>query len=405
MTKRVLIVTTNFWPEPTGSGPYASDLAKSLKLNNYSVQVLTGMPHYPWWEVPETFQENLETLENLDGIHVVRGAHYVPKKLNIISRFRFEISLINGLRRSSKRLQVRDFELIISIGSSIAGGLVAKDLSRKWRVPYGIVLHDLAGEGVSQSGLSGGSLIAGVVSRIERKILDSATGIVAISQKMREVIIKMGIEESKVKTILLYAPNPINPIDRNVARDKLRWKSKDFVVIHTGNMGAKQDLENVVLAADKLKDNLHVKIYLVGHGNQENKLRTLCKGKRNVFLMPAVPDDQYSFLLSAADLLLVNERETQTEMSLPSKLTSYLYSNRPVLAAVPRGGATWNFLEGVAELIDAGDPEKLAKKILDLSEDQLRLDQLAVIGMKFAYENLSPQVGRTKYLDWVESLI
>ena len=35
----------------------------------------------------------------------------------------------------------------------------------------------------------------------------------------------------------------------------------------------------------------------------------------------------------------------------------------PVIAAVPRGGATWKFLEGVAELIDAGDPKKLATKI------------------------------------------
>jgi glycosyltransferase involved in cell wall biosynthesis len=121
--------------------------------------------------------------------------------------------------------------------------------------------------------------------------------------------------------------------------------------------------------------------------------------------MPAVSDEDYSALLSAADLLLVNERSTQMEMSLPSKLTSYLYSQRPVLAAVPRGGATWKFLDGVAELVEAADPKALAKKIEELSKNQIRLDELAKLGSEFAKKHLDPEVGRVKYLQWVENLI
>jgi glycosyltransferase involved in cell wall biosynthesis len=170
-------------------------------------------------------------------------------------------------------------------------------------------------------------------------------------------------------------------------------------------MGAKQDLENVVRAADALTGESKIKIYLVGHGNQENNLKALCLGKSNIAVMPAVSDKDYSALLSAADLLLVNERSTQMEMSLPSKLTSYLYSERPVLAAVPRGGATWKFLEGVAELVDAGDPKKLATKIEDLSKNLSRLDQLAKLGSEFAVKHLDPEIGRAKYLNWVGNLI
>jgi glycosyltransferase involved in cell wall biosynthesis len=121
--------------------------------------------------------------------------------------------------------------------------------------------------------------------------------------------------------------------------------------------------------------------------------------------MPAVSDGDYSALLSAADLLLVNERSTQMEMSLPSKLTSYLYSERPVIAAVPRGGATWKFLDGVAELVEAGDPKALASKIEELSRNQSRLDELAKLGSAFAVKHLDPAVGRGKYLEWVENLI
>jgi glycosyltransferase involved in cell wall biosynthesis len=93
------------------------------------------------------------------------------------------------------------------------------------------------------------------------------------------------------------------------------------------------------------------------------------------------------------------------EMSLPSKLTSYLYSERPVIAAVPRGGATWKFLEGVAELVEAGNPKVLALKIEELSANQNRLSELARLGLEFAVKNLDPAVGRAKYLQWVEKLI
>jgi glycosyltransferase involved in cell wall biosynthesis len=93
------------------------------------------------------------------------------------------------------------------------------------------------------------------------------------------------------------------------------------------------------------------------------------------------------------------------EMSLPSKLTSYLYSERPVIAAVPRGGATWKFLDGVAELVEAGKPKALASKIEELSRNQSRLDELAKLGSAFAVKNLDPAVGRKKYLEWVQKLI
>ena len=170
-------------------------------------------------------------------------------------------------------------------------------------------------------------------------------------------------------------------------------------------MGAKQDLGNVVRAAEALDSDSKIKIYLVGHGNQETNLKALCADKSNIAVLRAVSDADYSAMLSAADLLLVNERSTQMEMSLPSKLTSYLYSNRPVIAAVPRGGATWKFLDGVAELVEAGDSKALALKIEELSRNRNRLNELAQLGSEFAVKNLDPAVGRGKYLEWVGRLL
>jgi len=87
---------------------------------------------------------------------------------------------------------------------------------------------------------------------------------------------------------------------------------------------------------------------------------------------------------NGADLLLVVVRSTQMEMSLPSKLTSHLYSERPMLAAVPKGGATWKFLDGIAELVEAGKPPLLARAIEDLSRDSENRKRLASKSLEFA---------------------
>ena len=402
---RVLLVTTNYWPEPTGIAVYTTDLAEALKNNKHQVTVLTSLPHYPWWKVPKEFAHLGEGISSQNVVEVIRAKHYVPPKMNALLRMRFEFSLWWNLNRVSKRFKNNDFDVVIACMPTVAAGVIGNKIAKKLGLQFGLIVQDLSGAGAKQSGLRGGALISKVAHLVEGRALHGADSLVVVSPAMRDVVIGLGVESKKVSQILNYSARTIVSVDKVTARKKFGWTESEFVVIHTGNMGAKQDLENVVQAAEALGRNSVIKIYLIGHGNQENTLKQMCAGKENISVMAAVLDEDYSALLSAADLLLVNERSTQMEMSLPSKLTSYLYSERPVIAAVPRGGATWKFLEGVAELVDAGEPKKLAKKIEELSKNQSRLDQLAKRGSEFAVEHLDPEIGRAKYLDWVGNLI
>ena len=402
---KVLLVTTTFWPEPTGISVYTTDLAEALKESGYSVSVLTSLPHYPWWKIPSEYAHLGESVSEQNGMKIIRAKHFIPAKMNAAIRIRFESSLWWNLRKVSIDFKSCDFDLVISCIPTVAAGIVGKRIAKKLGLPFGLIVQDLSGAGAKQSGLRGGALISKVAHAVEGSALKAANGLVVVSPAMKDVVIGLGVEESRISQILNYSARKIDFVNREQARSRFSWAADDFVVIHTGNMGAKQALENVVYAARELEGNSQIKIYLVGHGNQESNLKALCQGKKNISVMAAVSDKDYSALLSAADLLLVNERTTQLEMSLPSKLTSYLYSERPVLAAVPRGGATWKFLEGVAELVEAGDPVALARKIEELSEQPDKLKDLARKGKEFAEANLSPEVGRKKYLDWVEELI
>lgn len=402
---RVLLVTTNFWPEPTGISVYTSDLAESLKVEGHHVSVLTSLPHYPWWKVPKEFEHLIEGKSWHDGIEVIRAKHLVPPRMNALVRMRFETSLWWNLRRVSKKLLDKDFDVVVACIPTVAAGIVGRNIAKNLGIPFELIVQDLSGAGAKQSGLRGGAVISKIAHAVEGRALLSADGLVVVSPAMQDVVVGLGVPESRVTQITNYSARVIESVDKDVARAKFGWSPEDFIVIHTGNMGAKQDLGNVVQAAWALKDKAHVKIYLVGHGNQEANLKQACVGKANIAVLPAVSDSDYSALLSAADLLLVNERSTQMEMSLPSKLTSYLYSERAVIAAVPRGGATWKFLDGVAVLVEAGDPNALAAKINELSNQPRVLEEFAVKGLRFANEHLQPSVGRKKYIDWVQSLL
>ncbi len=402
---RVLLVTTNYWPEPTGIAVYTTDLAETLQVEGNQVTVLTSLPHYPWWRVPPEFAHLSEGVETHDGVSVIRAKHLVPPKMNALMRMRFETSLWWNLRRVSKALVGNDFDAVIACIPTVAAGIVGKRIARVLRIPFGLIVQDLSGAGAKQSGLRGGAVISKIAHLVEGKALHGAEALVVVSPAMRDVVFALAVPNERITQITNYSARAISNVNKISARSKFGWATDEFVVVHTGNMGAKQNLENVVRAAELLASDSHIKIYLVGHGNQEGNLKALCQGKKNISVIAAVSDEDYSALLSAADLLLVNERITQMEMSLPSKLTSYLYSERPVLAAVPLGGATWKFLDGVAELVEAGNPSALASKIEELSRNQSRLDELAKLGHEFAVKSLDPTVGRAKYLDWVEKLI
>lgn len=402
---RVLLVTTNYWPEPTGIAVYTTDLAQSLLGSDFEVSVLTSLPHYPWWRVPSEFSHLTEGVSQHESVEVIRANHLIPPRMNALVRIKFEFSLWRNLKRVSRRFVSKNFDAVISCIPTVAAGVVGKSITRRLGIPFGLIVQDLSGAGAKQSGLRGGPIISKVALAVEGSVLKAADSLVVVSPAMRDVVLGLGVESAKVSQITNYSARNIEVKRKELARAEFGWLSDEFIVIHTGNMGAKQGLENVIEAAKVLGSDTKIKIYLVGHGNQEANLKKSSEGLKNIVIMDAVEDDQYSALLSAADLLLVNERGTQMEMSLPSKSASYLYSERPVLAAVPRGGATWKFLNGIAELVEAGKPSLLARAIEDLSQDPEKRKRLASKGLEFARKNLDAEIGRRKYLDWVNSLI
>ena len=70
---RILIVTTNYWPEPTGIAVYTTDLANILTKDGHEVTVLTSLPHYPWWRIPEEYKHSGPGQSEHGDVRVIRA--------------------------------------------------------------------------------------------------------------------------------------------------------------------------------------------------------------------------------------------------------------------------------------------------------------------------------------------
>jgi glycosyltransferase involved in cell wall biosynthesis len=108
------------------------------------------------------------------------------------------------------------------------------------------------------------------------------------------------------------------------------------------------------------------------------------------FISP-IPTSEFSTVLASADILLVNELAGMTEMSVPSKLTSYFSTGRPVLAAVDAGSVTAAELEsaGAGVRVAPDDPEALLEAAEALATDPELSNRLGASGLRYRRTTLS----------------
>ena len=190
-----------------------------------------------------------------------------------------------------------------------------------------------------QSGIAGGGAVAGITASIEKKAISGAAAVGIVSDSFRPPIESLGVPPARILPLANWSIDRTERQDRRIVRRRHGWADDVVVAMHSGNMGNKQDLGNVIDAARLARNRRDIRFVLMGDGSQRAALARRAHDLDNVAFLPPAPETEFADLLAAADVLLLNERATVKDMSLPSKLTSYFRSGRPVLAAVNADGA------------------------------------------------------------------
>lgn len=378
----VLVIGINYAPESTGIAPYTRDFAEYLAAKGHSVTVITGFPHYPAWQVPAT-ERRWRATELRAGVRVLRRRHYVPRSQSALRRAFYELTfLVHGALSNPERADV-----VFGIVPSLGGGILARFFAWRFRAPYGLVFQDLMAPAVIQSGIQGGGRVAGTTRTLERWAVAHAQTVALASGSFRDYLAAIGVSADRVVEFPNWSQLSPPSAPREATRSRLGWPEDTTVVLHAGNMGLKQGLDQVVGAA-RLADALALPVLyvLMGEGSQRKPLEMQGRAVKRLQFLEFQPDEEVSNVLEAADILLVSERPTVIDMSLPSKLTFYFAAGRPIIAAVPQDGATAHEVAraGAGVTVTIHDPRAINDAVVHLRTDRALAAKLGDAGRRYA---------------------
>ncbi|MDP9026320.1 MAG: glycosyltransferase family 4 protein, partial [Actinomycetota bacterium] len=388
---RILFVGLNYAPERTGIAPYTSGMAAGFAALGHQVRVITAFPHYPEWRFLDGGTERTQR-SKLDGVDLLRVRHRLPKHGSSVSRVISELSF--GVRALVAAWGRPDVVVLVS-PAMFASALLA--LRARLRASRRLIVwvQDLYGPGVRET--SAGDrfgLAERVIDGAERGLLRRAAGVVVIHDRMvDEIVASAGVDRRRVTVVRNWSHvSTASHTGRVRMRERLGWAQDETIVLHTGNMGAKQALGNVIEAA-RLADaqQAPVRFVLMGDGNTRSAIEAGAVGVERLQIVDAVPESQYLDALRAADVLLVNEHPALRTTALPSKMTSYFASGRPVVAATSADSLTASeLISADAGLrVDPGDPAALLAIVQRLAADPALAARLGVHGRRYRLAHLT----------------
>lgn len=391
--RRLLVVSTNYAPELTGIGPYATQLAEHWAASGARTDVLTGMPHYPAWRVDERYRGRWRAQESREGVTVHRRRHYVPPRQSALRRAWFEASvLLHGTLAPPPGRP----DAVISQMPSLAGGVMGARIARRHGVPHIPVVQDLMGAAAAQSGIRGGGRAAAVAGAAERYALRDAAVVGVIHESFVPGVLALGVDPARIRVVPNWTHVERPSADRAATRARLGWREGTQVLLHSGNMGLKQGLDVLIDLARLAPD---IRVVLMGDGNQREGLRERAGGLPNVDFLPPAGADDFTDVLAAADVLAVTQRASVLDMSVPSKLTSYFVSGRPVVASVADEGGTADEVRrsGAGVLVAPEDPAALLDAVRKLAGDPEAADALGAHGPDYVAQHLSREAGLARF--------
>jgi colanic acid biosynthesis glycosyl transferase WcaI len=387
---RLLVLNQYYWPGVEATAHLLTELCESL-ADDYDVHVITG-------ELRGTAPGQRGFVRNGVAVERIRSTAYERSRLSLRA-LNYLTFLVGALRGG---LAAPRPDVVLCMTDPPMLGALAVAVARRHRAPLVVVSEDVFPEIATALGRLRNPLVIVALRRIVGFYLRRADRIVAIGETMRRRLEEKGAPSGRIRVI----PNWVDasqlvplPRENDWAREH-RLVGK-FVVMHSGNVGHAQDLDSLVLAADRLRDLEDLVIVIVGLGARRNEIRKLANELRldNVRFLPYQPRERLSESLSAASVHVVGLAPGLAGFVVPSRLYGILAVGRPVIAAVDAESETAQIVES-AECgvhVPPASPERLADAIRDCHAGRVDLERLGANGRDYVEREGDRAVALARY--------
>ena len=341
MNKRITIIGVNYYPEDTAIGLYTTQLAEYLSENGFEVNIITGFPYYPAWEINKNYLKKSRFIkETINNIKVYRYKQYVPNNPTFFKRVLHLIDFTLGSLINILKIKKTDLVLcIIPFTSTI---IPAKLLSKLRRAKLWVHIQDFELDAAIESNIvKKNNLFLKILFKIERFLLNRADAISTISNAMFN---KIKRKSKNISTHLLPNWVDIDFISPEKAHKHKYLSSDKFKILYSGNIGEKQDWDFFLKFAEELERFNDVELVVVGDGAKKDTLILELHKFNHVKCYDPVSYRELSDLLCSADVHILFQKENSIDTVMPSKILAMMASQKPSII-------TGNLESEVAEVI------------------------------------------------------
>ena len=231
------------------------------------------------------------------------------------------------------------FDLILYSTPPITFERVVRYFKIKHNAKTFLVLKDIFPQNAVDIGLMKKGLLWRYFRRRERTLYQISDVIGCMSQANINYVLEHNSEVSMEKMEIF--PNAIEPVahtpkERNNALLADYGLYQDTVLfIYGGNLGKPQGIDFLIEVIDNFHQVENAFLMIVGSGTEYARLeKHICSSRpKNVALHRHLPKAEYDELLRAADVGLIFLDRRFTIPNFPSRLTAYMESSIPIIAA------------------------------------------------------------------------
>jgi glycosyltransferase involved in cell wall biosynthesis len=380
--RRVLFLNRSYWPDAEATGQLLTELCEDL-APWLDVTVIAGQPN----DNPTGSAFRRRGTEIHQSVRVRRVWHMRFPKRFLPGRIINYVSFLVAAFWAALWVERPDVAVVETDPPLLC--LIGWYLQRVRGAKLVCYLQDIHPD----IGIALGKLRDRWPLRLLRRLLfhvyRHADRVIVLSRDMRDRVVKSGVDAARVDCIPNWIDTSlVHPVKQDNPFRKEHGLAGQFVVMYSGNLGLCQRLEDVVAAANVLRERADILFLLVGEGSLKPQLERSAAemGLTNVRFLPYQPKAELAVSLSAADVHLVPLDERVAACLMPSKLYGVLASATPFIAVAPDECELSELAleHGVGVLAPPGEPEALAEVIERLADETWDLEEMGVRARRLA---------------------
>lgn len=367
---KVLIYGMNFSPEIAGVGKYTGEIAEYLEQAGADVTVVTTPPHYPGWRVQPGYRNRYSSTISA-GMKVIRSPLLLRQKMGGVWRLIAPVTFaITSAPVVVYQILAKRPDTVFCVEPTLIAAPVAQFAAKLVGARTVLHVQDLEVDAAFAVGHLGSKRwLKALGYAFERFSLRHFNKVITISNRMAEKLIDKGVAPERLSVVRNWVDlSHIYPMDSvSSYRAELGFSGSDFVVLYSGNIGAKQGLDVLLGAAKELTGNRHVHFVIAGDGPAKQDLITKGRDLANVRFLPFQPYARLNEFMNLADLHVLPQERGAADLVLPSKLGGMLASGKQVLITADEGTELAEFVDGTATVIPPGDVGAMSAAVTRLS--------------------------------------